>query len=167
MLDAAGLLADARVRTICWNGTSASWLGLHADTRLCEAITAGTGIAATSSVLALIELCRRNNVRRLGLVSPYTADVQARIVATLRGAGIECVADRRLDIADNFSFSLVSAAELTAMMRDVAAARPDAIMVLCTNLAAALLAPALERELGILVLDSISAAIWDSLRLAG
>jgi maleate isomerase len=167
MLDAAELLADARVRTICWNGTSASWLGLQADERLCEAITARTGIAATSSVLALIALCRRNNVNRLGLVTPYTADVQARIVATLRGAGIDCVAERRLDIADNFSFSLVSPGRLTAMIRDVAMARPDAIMVLCTNLAAAFLAPALEQETGILILDSVSAALWDSLRLAG
>src|SRR5689334_20703558 len=35
MLEAASLLADARVQTICWNGTSASWLGLDKDRDLC------------------------------------------------------------------------------------------------------------------------------------
>ena len=61
MLAAASLLADARVRSICWNGTSASWLGLETDRRLCAAITAETGVPATSSVLALVEICRRTD----------------------------------------------------------------------------------------------------------
>lgn len=167
MLAAASLLADARVRAICWNGTSASWLGLATDRRLCAAITAETGIPATSSVLALMEICRRTAVRRLGLVTPYTADVQARIVATFAAEGIEIVAERRLEIADNFSFSLASADVLSAMVLDVAAARPDAITVLCTNLRGAPLAPSWEAETGIPILDSVSVALWDSLRLAG
>lgn len=167
MLAAAALLADARVRAICWNGTSASWLGLETDRRLCAAITDATGIPATSSVLALMEICRRTGVRRLGLVTPYTADVQARIVATFAAEGIEVVGDRRLEIADNFSFSLASADVLSAMVGDVAAARPDAMTVLCTNLRGAPLAPAWEAAMGIPILDSVSVALWDSLRLAG
>src|SRR5271163_2784193 len=31
MLHAAELLADAKVNSICWNGTSASWLGFDRD----------------------------------------------------------------------------------------------------------------------------------------
>ena len=34
MLAAAELLADAKVDVICWNGTSAGWLGLDADVPL-------------------------------------------------------------------------------------------------------------------------------------
>ena len=37
MLQAAELLADAKVNAICWNGTSAGWLGLEADRALCRA----------------------------------------------------------------------------------------------------------------------------------
>jgi len=167
MRAAAELLADARVRSICWNGTSASWMGLDTDRRLCAAITEATGIPATSSVLALVEICRRNAITRLGLVTPYTADVQARIAATLAEQGITVVADRRLDIADNFSFSLAADDTIAAMTRNVAAARPQAITVLCTNLRGALIAPALEAETGAMMLDSVSVALWDSLRLAG
>ena len=167
MLEAASLLADARVRSICWNGTSASWLGLDTDRRLCASIEERTGIPATSSVLALAEIFRRTGVRRFGLVTPYTGDVQARIAANLGREGFECVADRRLDIADNFSFSCVPADVLAGMVREVAAARPEAITILCTNLRGAPLVEALERETGIPVHDSAAAAVWASLRLAG
>ncbi len=167
MLEAASLLADARVRSICWNGTSASWLGLDTDRRLCASIEERTGIPATSSVLALAEIFRRTGVRRFGLVTPYTGDVQARIVANFAREGFDCVADRRLDISDNFSFSCVSTEVLARMVREVAAARPEAITILCTNLRGAPLVEALERETGIPIHDSAAAAVWASLRLAG
>jgi len=75
MLPAADLLADAMVDAVAWNGTSASWLGLDRDQALCAAITARTGIAATTCVLGLHALYEKVGVRRLGLVSPYTDDV--------------------------------------------------------------------------------------------
>ena len=167
MLEAASLLADARVRSICWNGTSASWLGLDTDRALCAAIEGRTGVPATSSVLALAEIFRRTGVRRFGLVTPYTGDVQARIVTNFAREGLDCVSDRRLDITDNFSSSRTSAEALAGMVREAAAARPEAITVLCTNLRGAPLVEALERETGIPIHDSASAAVWASLRLAG
>ena len=51
MLAAAELLADARCHSICWNGTSAGWLGFERDRELCRAIEARTRIRACSSVL--------------------------------------------------------------------------------------------------------------------
>ena len=53
------------------------------------------------------------------------------------------------------------------MVREVAAARPEAITILCTNLRGAPLVEALERETGIPIHDSAAAAVWASLRLAG
>jgi maleate isomerase len=53
------------------------------------------------------------------------------------------------------------------MVREVAAARPQAITVLCTNLRGAPLVEALERETGIPIHDSVNAALWASLRVAG
>src|SRR5450432_2717687 len=56
ILRAAELLAHAKVDVIAWNGTSASWLGLDRDQRLCERIMAATGIASCTSVLAFREI---------------------------------------------------------------------------------------------------------------
>ncbi len=167
MLEAASLLADAHVRTICWNGTSAAWLGFGQDRALVAEIARHTGVPATSSVLALAEIFRLSGVGRFGLVTPYLDEVQARIVDTFRREGFDCVSERHSGIRDNFSFSEVPAEELARMVREVAAAGPQAISILCTNLAGAPLVAELEQELGIPVYDSIATALWGSMRLAG
>lgn len=167
ILDAATLLSHAKVHTIGWSGTSASWLGFDADRSLCDRITATTGIPATTSVLALNELLLRTGVRRLGLVTPYTDDVQQRIIANYAGLGITCPAERHLSIRDNYAFAEVPAATLMDMIRGVAAEKPDAIAVVCTNLAAAPLVHALEAETGVAILDSIATVVWKSLALTG
>ncbi len=167
ILRAADLLADARVRVIGWSGTSAGWLGFEADERLCAGITESTGVAACTSVLAINELLRRLGARRLGFVTPYVDDVQARINANYTAAGFEVAADRHLGWSDNWSFSTVTAHQLQRMTADVAASRPDAIVVLCTGLRAAPLVDALEREFDIPIVDSVAAVVWRSLVLAG
>jgi maleate isomerase len=167
MLAAADLLADARCQALCWNGTSAGWLGVHRDRALCEAIGARTGIPATSAVLSLLEAFRAAGVKRYGLVTPYTADVQDAIVERLAEEGFECAAERHAGVRVNFDFSAIAAGDVAAMIRDVARARPEAITVLCTNVDGATLAETLERETGILVFDSIAVALWGTLRLAG
>src|SRR5688572_18251567 len=107
MLAAASLLADAKVDCITWNGTSASWLGLDTDRQLCARIEGETGIKASTCVLTLVDHLKRSGRRRIGLVTPYTDDVQSRIMTTLKGEGIDCIAERHLSLRDNFSFALV------------------------------------------------------------
>ena len=165
ILAAASLLAHARVDAIAWNGTSASWLGLDRDQALCAAITARTGIAATTCVLGLHALYEKVGVRRLGLVSPYTDDVQRRIAANYRRHGIDCIAEAHGGISDNFAFAGIGSATIEAMIREVAQSRPDAVVVLCTNMDAVDLAAGLERELDLPVLDSIAATLWSVLEL--
>ena len=167
MLHAASLLADARVAAIGWNGTSGGWLGFDVDRRLCAGIGAATGIPATTSMLALNDILAARGVRRLGLVTPYTDDVQARIVANYAALGIETVSERHLGISENFAFAEVRPETIAAMVREVAAARPEAIAIICTNLRAAPLVAALEAETGILVLDTIATVVWGALRIAG
>lgn len=167
ILRAARLLSHARCQVIAWNGTSASWLGFERDEALCAAITRETGAKACTSVLAINERLAAQGARRIGLVSPYRADVQQAIVAQYARHGCPVVAERHLGLQDNFAFSEVDADTLRRMTHEVAAARPDAIVVMCTNLRAAPLVPALEAELGLPVIDSIAAVVWQSLRLAG
>lgn len=167
LLEAARLLNDARMDVIAWNGTSASWLGFEADRKLCASITDVTKVPATTSVLALNEALKRTGVTRLGLVTPYLDDIQAAIVANYAAEGIEVVAERHLNDSGNFSFSEYDEATLATMVREVAKARPEAITILCTNLRGAGIVPALERELGIPIYDSVSVTIWKTLALAG
>ena len=167
ILRAAELLAHAKVNVIAWNGTSSGWLGFERDVRLCERIRQATGIPACTAMLALNEILERTGARRLGFVTPYLDDVQARINANYAKAGYTVVADRHLGIQDNFSFSEITADEIRAMTREVAAARPDAIAVVCTNMRAAPLAEELEEQHGIPVYDTVATTVWKSLQVAG
>jgi maleate isomerase len=167
MLAAAELLADARCHSICWNGTSAGWLGFERDHRLCAAIRERTGIAACSSVLALLELFRAGGVRRFGMVSPYTDDVVAAIKGNFAAHGFELASERHAGIAVNFDFSGIGREWITRMVREVAKDGPQAITVFCTNMDGASLAEELEREIGIPIYDTIATAVWASLRTAG
>jgi maleate isomerase len=167
ILRAAEMLAHARADVIAWNGTSSGWLGFEADRRLCESITAATGIRSTTSMLALNEILERSAVKRLGLVTPYLDDVQAKIVANYAALGVSCAAERHLSIRDNFSFSQVPPDRIRAMIREVAAAAPDAVAIVCTNLRGAPLVEQLERDIGIPIYDSISTVMWKSLLLVG
>jgi maleate isomerase len=167
ILDAARLLADARVQVIAWNGTSAAWLGFESDERLCRSITEATGIPATTSILVLNEILARHGVERFGLVTPYIDQIQGKILENYAGLGLRCVAERHLNDPGNFSFSEIGSEAIAEMVRDVAKAKPQVIATVCTNLRAAPLVEALERETGILILDSISVVVWKSLHLAG
>ena len=167
IMRAAELLAHAKVDTIAWNGTSASWLGLDRDERLCKRIAATTGIAACTSVLAFREIFQRTAAKRIGLVTPYTDDVQAKIIETWQSSGMFCSAERHSGLRDNFSFAEVDEQTISEMIRAVKADGCDAVAVVCTNMRAASLVSALEAELGIPIYDSIAAAVWKSLLLAG
>jgi maleate isomerase len=167
ILAAARLLADARVHSIVWNGTSAGWLGFAADEDLCAAIRSVTGIPAGTSVLALNQIFARTGVRRFGLVTPYLDEIQERIVGNYEAAGFRCVAERHLRDRGNFSFSEYAEATIADMIRAVAAERPDAITVFCTNLRGAAVVEALEAETGIPIYDTVATGVWKGMRLAG
>ena len=166
-LAAARLLADARVDAIVWSGTSASWLGFERDRKLCDRITAETGIPAGSSVLAINDLFAASGVATFGLVSPYVEDVQERIVANYARHGLNCVAERHLNETVNYAFAEFDETTIADQIRQVADARPDAITVMCTNMRGARIVPELEQELGIPIFDSTAAAVWTGMKLAG
>ena len=167
ILAAADLLADAKVDVIGWSGTAAGWMGFERDQRLVERIRERTGIVATTAVLALNELMALQDIRRLALVTPYTSDVQQRIVANYAAIGVEVVAERHLGICVNHDFGLVPEAQIDAMLDEVAAAQPQAVATYCTNLHAARLAPGFEARSGITLLDTVSTTVWGMLRAAG
>lgn len=164
MVAAAEMLADAKVHAICWNGTSGAWLGLEADRGICAAITAATGIPATTATLALHDALRALCARRVGLVTPYLSGVQAAILANLRAAGFEPAGERHLEDPGNFSFAGHEAALVTRLVQEVAAEGCDAIAIHCTNFQGLDAAAAVTQ---VPVLDSVAVALWGALRTAG
>lgn len=167
LVAAATLLSHARVASICWAGTSAGWLGPETDHRLCRQIEEATGIAATTSTLALLDAFAGAGVKNYGLVTPYLDDIQEKIIGNFRQQGFNCVDERHLGDRGNFSFSEYGEDIVEDMVREVAAGKPDAIAIFCTNLRGATLAGRLEKDLGIPVYDSNATSLWGGMRAAG
>ncbi len=166
-MHAAQQLADARMHAIVWNGTSAAWKGFEQDDVLCSAISERFGVPATASMLAMNAIMDATQVKRFALVTPYIDAIQEKIVENYVGSGYTIAAERHIGISENFAFSEIPAQDITAMARAVAAEKPEAILIVCTNLNAAQLVEDLERELEIPIYDSLSAVVWHSLKLAG
>ncbi|PTW59311.1 maleate isomerase [Breoghania corrubedonensis] len=166
-LAAAELLADCKPDVIAWCGTSGGWMGLDQDRLLCEEITAHTGLPATTAALAQIEAFKRLGTRTYALVTPYLSDIQSRILETFAAEGFEGVAEEHLEDPGNFSFATYGEERIAGMVRRVAEAGPDAISIFCTNFNGVRIAPGLEAELGIPVIDSTALTLWHALVLAG
>jgi maleate isomerase len=167
MTEAAQLLADAKVDVIAWNGTAGSWLGPDFDRELCAAITASTGVPATTSTLALLDACRAFGVTRLGLALPYTSDVAEQIASTYRGEGIECTAVEFLGLTENTDFAAVPPAGVAELITASAQGQPHAVAVVCTNVYGAAEVAPLEAKLGLPIFDSVSATLWKTLESSG
>ncbi len=165
MLGAARLLADARVGVIAWSGTSASWLGATWDSELCAVITRETGIPACTAVGAINQLIDHAGGRRIGLVSPYTSDVQDKIIANYAAGGIEVVTQAHAGLSENFAFSELSEGAVSQMCREVARGKPDAIVLMCTNMVGWRFMARLEAELEIPIIDSTAAVVWKALAM--
>lgn len=195
-LEAARLLADARVDVIGWGGTSASWLGFATDDVLCAAITKETrGIPATTAVKGMNDLLRSDRGKArgaaaasngqdqatrdeeegedqpaIGLVTPYTANVNAAIQANYARMGFVISDDRSryAGLSDNFAFAELGERQLDDMVSDVAVrGGAKTVLIMCTNVRAARAVVEWERAYGIRVLDSVATTVYAMLALAG
>lgn len=168
MMAAARLLADALVDVIVWNGTSGSWLGLERDRDICESIRRATGIPATTSSLALMDAYEALGLRRVGLVTPYTDDVNDAIAAQYAGFGLGCPVRLGCGLQVNEQFACVEPETVEALIRRaIGHSEADAVSVVCTNMNGAAIAAAIESESGKPVLDSVAVTAWQALRMAG
>ncbi|EED19109.1 conserved hypothetical protein [Talaromyces stipitatus ATCC 10500] len=164
IIEAAKLLADAHVDMIGWSGTSSGWLGFEADEKLCEEITAATGIPSTTSVLALNRALKVLGATELGLVTPYKDDVQEAIIKTYATIGVDCSKEQHLGLWTNSHFADVTENTLDDMVADVAAKDVKFISTFCTNLYAAQRGVVWEEKYGVVLLDTVVTVIWEMLQ---
>jgi maleate isomerase len=158
-LAAAKLLCDAKVEAVVWGGTSASWLGLDHDTRFVDLMQQQTGVPTGSCVLEINRQLRALGAKRLGMVTPYTSDVAEQINRNYEAMGFE-VASSVHDGGDlSNDFASIAQETIAQMIRTVAATGPDAIIIMCTNVAGAALAQCLSDEVGCPIIDSAAATL--------
>jgi len=163
---AAKLLCDAGVDSLVWGGTSASWLGAEHDAKFCGLLESATGIPSGSCTLEMKRLFNACNAKTFGLVTPYTSDVQKRIIKNYRSMGFTCLAERHYGGEISCDFAAIEENVIAQMVRDVAQKQPDIIFIMCTNMHGARVSEQLSHDLSIPVFDSAVVTLQAGLRLA-
>lgn len=164
---AAGLLSDAKVDVVAWNGTSGSWLGTAFDDEVCRVIESVAGVPATTSTRAILAALSTYKLTRLGLLTPYTTDVGDAVARTYAHAGHRVHASTHLGLSTNFDFAEVTAGQLSDAFERLMSAGCDSVAVVCTNVRAADLVEGWEGSSDALVVDSVCATFWHAMQIAG
>lgn len=167
LLAAARLLAHAAPGVLVWNGSKGAGIGFDHDRALVDAIRAETGIATTTSILGMEQLLRARGITRVAIVTPYSDEGQRKTIDCLAREGIVCIAEAHAGLSDNLSYAGVPLGQIAAMVREVATAKSQAVLCLCTNFPAAVVVAPLEAELGLPIYDTTALGAWHALRLAG
>lgn len=142
---------------------------LIGDDRVAAGIhTAHPGMATANPINSAIAAFSALGAKRLAIVTPYTAQVTAPVVARFTDAGFSVGAVGSFLESSDFTVARITEASVAAGVRQVAdEADCDAIFVSCTSLRAFGIIAELEAELGKPVVSSNQALLWRLLRLAG
>lgn len=123
---------------------------------------------ATDPISAVISACRHLDVRKIGLLTPYTAEVSAAMRALLEKNGLEISAFASFEQSSDPTVARIAPQSVHQAIRELGNNNDvDAIFASCTNLRTFSVLDAAERDIGRPVISSNAALAWDMRRKAG
>ena len=163
----ARLLPPGRFDVVAFGCTSASMV--LGEARVLELLAeAHPEAKGTTPITAAFAAFRAFGARRIGVLTPYAAEVNATVQRYIEAAGFEIPVFGSFNEDNDQVTARISPDSVRAAARRVAeAAEVDALFVACTSLRLLEAAEAIEAELGVPVTSSNHAMIWHCLRLAG
>lgn len=166
-LRAGALLATAKVDVLIYGCTSGSLIkGVDWERELVYSIEVETGIPTVSTAGAVVEALRALGLRRVGVATPYTNDINDLERRFLEAQGFEIERIQGLGLEHNHDIAAVPPGSIFGLAEETAAGS-DGVFVSCTNLPAASLVHELEAKLRRPVVTSNQASMWAGLRALG
>jgi maleate isomerase len=144
--------------------------GPEGDTDLNHRMSDAAQAPATCAITASVEAMRALGLRRISVGSPYSGEIQERLLGFLEYSGFEVNAQRGLNLVGVIDGAAVCETSLESIRRLAHAVdRPDSegIYLGCTALRSAEIVEALEQDLGKPVVMATQASMWHALELAG
>ncbi len=122
----------------------------------------------TTPITAAFAAFRALGAKRIGVLTPYRADVNRIVADYIRARGFEVPVFGSFNEQDDGVVSRISPASIKRGVETIMAkAKVDAVFVSCTSVRLAESAQAIEAEIGIPITSSNHAMAWHALRLAG
>lgn len=147
----------------CTSGAAA--LGEETVARLVG--NAWPGVPVSNPLTALKAAAAALGIRRLGMISPYIAEVSDTIRACIAEAGPAVTAFGSFERQDERTVARISTASILAALDEIGGRDCDAVFASCTNLRATEVLEEAERRIGKPVLTSNQVLAWHLMRLAG
>jgi maleate cis-trans isomerase len=162
-------LQSAEVDIILQAGTAIAFFrGFGHDQELSRRISAATGIKATTSLTAVIEALRTLGIKSPAVATTYLAEIDARLADVLEKSGFVVSAIRGMGLRRSIDMGKVMPEETYHFAREVVntARGADGIFISCGNLRTFEAIEPLEKEIGLPVVTSNQAGLWQALRMA-
>ena len=165
---AAGLLPPQVGYDVVGYGCTSGTAQIGVD-QIAAQVRSGTAAkAVTEPVSALLAACDALQIRRLAILSPYVAEVSARLRMVLAEAGVETPVFGSFDEAEEARVVLIDGPSIHAAALELMQnAEVDGLFISCTNLRTLDVIGPLEDALGVPVLSSNLVLGWHMARLAG
>jgi maleate isomerase len=149
-------------------GCTSATMTLGEDAVFAEIHKARPNVACTTPVTAALAAFRALGSRKIGLLSPYSPEINSSLVQYLSDRGLNIGAVATFDRRDDRDAARISVTSIEAAAKRLAAAPAiDAIFVSCTSLRVAEVAERLEERICVPITSSNHAMAWHCLRLAG
>ncbi len=165
--DAARLVADAEPNLVLFHCTAVSTYSQELEQSIKARIAKATGIPATATSEAIVTALRKLGAKRIVMLSPYNAVINAREAKYFEGAGFEILDCAGLDCRDAPAMMAVTPERWRSYAIEHRHDKADAYLLSCTTVRSSEVAEALEQVLGRPVVTSNTATVWHCLRMMG
>ncbi|AHF99173.1 maleate cis-trans isomerase [Halostagnicola larsenii XH-48] len=162
------LLAHAAVDAVAYACTTGSLLhGPGFDVELEERLEDAAGVPAVATARSVCRALEGLAVERVGVVTPYTEALDEREAEFLEVAGFDVVAIDGRGIEANTAIGTLDPDDAYEQATAMADGRSlDAVFISCTNYRSLAAVDRLEGDLGVPVVTSNGATLWDICRVA-
>ncbi len=166
--EAVELLAHIEPSVIAFGCTSGSLIkGMGYDRQIIQKITGVTGVKATTTSSAVIEALNALNVRKVAVATPYEDWLNAGVKSFLEGHGFQVPSIAGLGIINGPDIIALPAGKVYGLARKAVVSGAEGLFLSCTGMPTVDIIDDLEQDLGIPVISSNQATLWQMLRMAG
>ena len=161
------ILPGSPLDVVAYGCTSAS-MAIGEDKVFARIREARPGVSCTTPITGAFEAFRALKARRIGVLTPYRADVNRIVADYIRARGFEVPVFGSFSEQDDRTVARITPASVKRGVETILShAAVDAVFVSCTSVRLAEAARAIEAETGVPVTSSNHAMAWHALRLAG
>jgi maleate isomerase len=166
-VECAELLSHADVDAVAYACTTGSLLhGPGFDRELEEELSAAISGPAVATTLSVDRALETLGAERIAVCTPYNEELNEREREYFESAGYEIASIRGLGIEDNTEIGALTPENAYQQVRaTVGANEIDAVFVSCTNYRTLPAIEPLEKDLGLPVVTSNGATLWDLCRV--